>query len=197
MNTISIDEYKICIKNLEKVRNYFGIQMKEIDKHAGLSTNAYSRIVNNKQILKLNELISISNKIYGLKALELLKPNMLFPKLDTLPIEIAKISKARKNQNPRSQTKREIIQYCIIILARYFKPGDEFTNSQIKDYLNDDLQLYFKGKSIEWKKSIISPYIENTKKKQKAKTKSEIVYKLKAALPDEIVNNANKAINNI
>lgn len=191
------NEYDICLQNLEKARIYFGIQMQEIDRFAELGINAYSRIISRKQKIKLNELITICNKIYGGKAIEFLNPYMSVPNLSSLPIQIAEIVEVRKNKKPREQKKREIIQYCIIILAKHFNPGDEFTNTQIKEYLNKNLQLHFNRKSIEWKKSIISSYIIETKKRKKAKTKSEIVYKLKKAIPTEIVNNAKKAIKEI
>lgn len=191
------NEYDICLQNLEKARIYFRIQMQEIDRYAELGINAYSRIISCKQKIKLNELITICNKIYGENAIEFLNPHMSLRNLTSLPAQIVEIVEVRKNIKPREQNKREIIQYCIIILDKHFKPGDEFTNTQIKEYLNKHLQSHFKGKSIEWKKSILSSYIIDTKKRKKAKTKSEIIYKLKKALPVEIVNNAKEAIHEL
>lgn len=189
-----VEEYDICLENLEKLRLSFNIEMQEIDEYAHLGTNAYSRIISRKQPLKLEELISISNNIYNLKAVQILVPNTKAPPMSKLPKVILEIVKLRKGQEPRRQKKREIIQYCILIINKYFNVGEEFTNSQIKSYLGGELEATFKGKSIEWNKSILSPFIYDTGKTRKAKTKAEKVYQLKTAIPLEMAYKAKEAV---
>lgn len=188
------DEYEIAIKNLEKLRLSLNIEMQEIDEQAKLGTNTYSRIVAGKQPIKLNELIAIGRAIYSLKAVQILNPNVKIPSINRLPIEIKKIAKERQGKDPRIQEKRDIIYYCILILNKHFKAGDDFTNSQIKGYLNDDLKFVFKGKSIEWNKSIIAKYIFDTETTRPAKTKPENVYKLLKKLPVKMVNEAKEIV---
>jgi len=189
-----IQEYDICLENLEKFRLSLNIEMQEIDGYANLGTNAYSRIISRKQSIKLEELISISNNIYNLKAVQILVPNAKAPLLSKLPKVISEIVKQRKGQEPRRQKKREIIQYCVLIINKHFNVGEVFTNSQIKSYLGGELEATFKGKSIEWNKSILSPFIHDTGKTRKAKTKAEKVYQLKKALPLEMVYKAKEIV---
>lgn len=184
------DEYNIVLENLERFRTSLNIEMQEIDEYSKLGTNAYSRIIAKKQSIKLDELISIGKNIYNLKAVQILRPNIKTPPLTKLPEIIRKIVTPRKGNTPRTQEKREIILYCILILSKQFKVNDEFTNSQIKGYLKGELEIAFKGKSIEWNKSILAPFIDDTKKTKKVKTKPEKVYKLIKKIPSSMVEKA-------
>ncbi|SEM66285.1 hypothetical protein SAMN05216436_106143 [bacterium A37T11] len=68
--------------------------------------------------------------------------------------------------------------------------GDTFTNSSVKSYFSEELKQYFKGKSIEWNKSVLEPYILDTEETQKGKTKPEKVYKLEKKIPAGFVKKA-------
>jgi len=188
------DEYEILLQNLEQLRSTFNIEMQEIDIAAELGKNTYSRLISKKQSKRIDELISISNKVYNLPSSLLLSPNLQIPSIDHLPNAIKSISVLRLGKSIRRQKKRDIIQYCILILNTYFIVGDNFTNSQIKSYLKGDLEAAFKSKSIEWHKSIISPFIEDTGHTQKAKTKSEKIYRLIHEIPTEMVSKATNVI---
>lgn len=188
------NEYDLVLNNLESLRLSLNIEMQEIDEHADLGTNTYSRIASKKQPIRLDELISIGKNIYNLKGVEILSSNLKTPPLSRLPQSIQVIVKQRKGKVPRKQEKRDIIQYCTLVLDNYFKVGDEFTNSQIKGYLTGELETAFKGKSIEWSKSILSDFIEGTGKTRKAKTKAEKVYRLAKAIPTEMVEKATEAV---
>jgi len=196
MHKTNFNEYDLALNNLENLRLALNLEMQEIDEYAELGTNAYSRIIHKKQVLRLDELITIGKKIYNLKAVQLLSQVIKAPNIQSLPIEVARIAKERKGKSPRTQEKRDIIQYCILILDKYFTLGDTFANSQIKGYLKGELETVFKGKSIEWSKSILSPFVEDTKETKKAKTKAEKVYRLKKTIPKEMVEKASELVGN-
>lgn len=192
----NFNEYNLVLSNLEKLRVSLNIEMQEIDKYAELGTNAYSRFINKKQSIKVDELISISNKIYNLEVVQILNPSLAIPEITDLPPIILDLIKERIGKLPRTQQKRDIIQYCILILNQHFNVGDDFTNSQIKRYLINDLELFFKNKSIEWSKSVLSPFIEYTGQTRKAKTRAEKVYKLIKAIPIDMIKTAKESIEN-
>lgn len=52
----------------------------------------------------------------------------------------------------------------------------------------------YKGKSIEWNKSILSSFAEETGETKKAKTKAEKIYKLIKDLPREMVDKAKETV---
>jgi len=188
------DEYSIVLQNLEKLRLFFNIEMQEIDESVELGKNTYSRIISGKQSIKLNELISIGRKIYNLKAIQILNPNLKIPSIQSLPKIVRDIVKERKGKVPRTQEKRDIIQYCIVILNKHLKVGEHFTNSQVKQHFKGELETVFKSKSIEWNKSILSPFVEDTGTTQKVKTKPEKVYKLAKKIPKEMVRKAKDVV---
>lgn len=192
----NFNEYNLILSNLEKLRVSLNIEMQEIDRYAELGTNAYSRFINKKQSIKVEELISISNKIYNLEVVQILNPSLAIPEITDLPPIIVDLIKERIGKLPRTQQKRDIIQYCILILNQHFNVGDDFTNSQIKRYLTNDLELLFKNKSIEWSKSVLSPFIEYTDQTRKAKTRAEKVYKLIKAIPIDMITDAKEAVEN-
>jgi len=188
------DEYSIVLQNLEKLRLFFNIEMQEIDESVELGKNTYSRIISGKQSIKLNELISIGRKIYNLKAIQILNPNLKIPSIQSLPKIVRDIVKERKGKVPRTQEKRDITHYCIVILNKYLKVGDHFTNSQVKQHFKGELETAFKRKSIEWNKSILSPFVEDTGKTQKVKTKPEKVYRLIKKIPSDMVKKAKDTV---
>lgn len=190
----SDNEYSIVLQNLEKLRLSFNIEMQEIDEYAELGKNTYSRIIARKQPIKLDELISIGRTIYNLMAIQILNPSLKVPSLESLPRAVRDIAKKRKGQVPRMQEKRDIIQYCIIVLDKHLKVGEHFTNSQVKQHFKGRLETAFKGKSIEWNKSILAPFVEDTGATQKVKTKPEKVYKLAEKIPEEMVNKAKDSV---
>lgn len=187
-------EYDLIISNLEKLRLSLNIEMQEIDEHANLGTNTYSRIISRKQPIRLDELISISNNIYNLKVIQILRSNLKAPSSNRLPDAIKTIVIARKGKVPRTQEKRDIIQFCILVLDKHYKLEDNFTNSEIKGYFNEELELAFKNKSIEWNKSILSSFVEETGETKKAKTKAEKIYKLIKDIPREMVDKAKETV---
>lgn len=194
MNSPEFSEYDLAITNLENIRLSLNIEMQEIDEHAELGTNTYSRIINRKQPLRLDELISIAKKVYNLKAVQILSSTLKTPSIQSLPIEIKKIAKEREGKTARTQEKRDIIQYCILILSKHIKVGNDFTNSKIKGYFDNELKVAFKIKSIEWSKSILSSFIEDTGETRKAKTKAEKVYKLIKKIPEDMVDKAKDTV---
>ncbi|TJZ50061.1 hypothetical protein FAZ15_21840 [Sphingobacterium olei] len=194
MNKTELNEYDLVISNLEDMRLFLNIEMQEIDEYAELGTNTYSRIVSKKQPIRLDELISIGKHIYNIKTVQILSPNLKMPQSTKLPQEIKNIVTRRKGKTPRTQVKRDIIQFCILILNRHFKIDDNFTNSLIKSYFNAELDLAFKGKSIQWNRSILSPFVEDTNTTQSGKTKSEKVYKLIKKLPSDMVKKAKETV---
>lgn len=183
-----MDEYKVAIDNLEALRMYAGLHMNEIDKFLGFSKGKYARIIAG-QSLELKDIIAISG-LYDLLAIDILKPNLKMPSLRRLPERIRSIAQERTGKTPRNQEKRDGIYYCALILNRYFKVGEDFTNSQIKGYLNNELKKAFKGKSIEWEKSIISECILDTETTRPGKTKPENVYRFVKEIPADIVEKA-------
>jgi hypothetical protein len=190
MNKEEFNEYDLVISNLESLRLSLNIEMQEIDEYAELGTNTYSRIISRKQPIRLDELISIANNIYNLKGSQILSSNLKTPTSTRLPSAIKTIVIGRKGKAPRTQEKRDIIQYCILILDKYFKVRKDFINSNIKGYFSDELKIAFKNKSIEWNKSILSPFIEDTGETRKAKTKAEKVYRLTKTITKDIVDKA-------
>lgn len=190
MTKEEFNEYDLVLSNLESLRLSLNIEMQEIDEYAELGTNTYSRIISKKQPIRLDELISIGNNIYGLNGAQIFSSDINIPPLTSLPQAIKTIVKLRKGKAPRVQEKRDIIQYCIVILDKYFKVGDDFTNSQIKGYFKGELETAFKGKSIEWSKSILSAFIADTGETKPGKTKPEIVYRLVKKIPSEMLKKA-------
>lgn len=194
MTIKEFDEYDLVIKNLENLRLSFNIEMQEIDEYAELGTNTYSRIISRKQPIRLDELISIGKNIYGLKGTQIFSSTLKTPPLANLPQAIRTIVKLRKGKAPRVQEKRDIIQYCVVILDKHFKVGDDFTNSQVKAHFKEELEIAFKRKSIEWSKSILSPFIEDTGETKPGKTKPEKVHKLVKRIPSGMVKTAKDVV---
>ncbi len=79
-------------------------------------------------------------------------------------------------------------------MDKHYKIEDNFTNSEIKGYFNEELVLAFKNKSIEWNKSILSSFVEETGDTKKAKTKAEKIYKLIKDIPREMVDKAKETV---
>ncbi len=183
-----MDEYKIAIHNLEALRNYFGFHKNEIDSLLNFSEGKYARIIK-EQSLELKDLISVSS-LYNLKTVNILNPNLKMPSLKSLPEHVLSIAKDRMGKPVRTQEKRDLTPHLIIILSKYFKVNDSFTNSKIKTYLPSDIQ----NKSIEWRKTKIKDYVVATDKKEKVKTKPEIVYKLVKAIPANVVEEATRVV---
>lgn len=188
-----MDYYKIVLSNLEKLRISNGLEYSEIDKFANLKDGKYKEVIDGKAILDTKELIAVS-KLYFPDPSKVFNPKMRSPSFNDLPDYIQIIAKERKGKAARTQEKRDIIQYCILILNKHVKVGKDFTNSNIKGYFNDELKIVFKGKSIEWSKSVLSPFIEDTGETRKAKTKAEKVYKLIQEIPKDMVTKATTAI---
>src|SRR5690606_37122570 len=134
------DEYSIVLQNLEKLRLFFNIEMQEIDESVELGKNTYSRIISGKQSIKLNELISIGRKIYNLKAIQILNPNMKNPSIQSLPKIVRDSVNERKGKVPSTQEKRDITHYCIVILNKYRKVRDHFTSSQVNRHFQGELE---------------------------------------------------------
>ncbi|MFD2554758.1 hypothetical protein [Sphingobacterium tabacisoli] len=188
-----MDYYKIVLSNLEKLRIGNGLEYSEIDKFANLKDGKYEEVIDGKAILDTKELIAVS-KLYFPNPSKVFNPKMRSPSFNDLPDYIQIIAKERKGKTTRTQEKRDIIQYSILILNKHVKVGKDFTNSIIKGYLNNELKTVFKGKSIEWSKSVLSPFIEDTGETRKAKTKEEKVYKLIKTIPKDMVAKATATI---
>lgn len=188
-----MDEYQIIIQNLERLRTNYGLKYEEVDEFGNLKRETYQNVIEEKTVLNVKELISIT-KIYMPDVPKIFNPKIRMPSFKDLPSNIQEIASERLGKTEKVIEKRDYIQYCILILNRHFKVGSEFTNSIIKGYLSDDLKKVFKGKSIEWDKSIISGYILDTETTQPGKTKPEKVYKLIKAIPKDMVDKAKETV---
>lgn len=182
-------DYKIIIQNLEKLRTNYGLEYSEVDEFANLKPGTYQNAIEEKAILNVKELISIV-KIYMANVPKIFSPKMRMPSFKTLSSKIKKIASERLGKTEKVIEKKDYIQYCVLLLNRHFKVGNDFTNSQIKGYFKGELETAFKGKSIEWSKSILSPFIADTGETKPGKTKPEKVYKLVKRIPAELVKKA-------
>lgn len=190
----SEEEYKLVIENLERLRYFIKLDMQEMDEYANLGQNTYSRIIAGKQQPRLDELITIGKLIYNLKAIDLFKPNLQAPALNHLPEPIRRLTKARAGKLLRVQKKRDIIYYCIALLTSEFNVGDEFTNSEITRLIKANFKDIHNSKSIEWNKSILAPFIEDTGKTRPGRTRPHKVFRLNKKIPQELVKKAAEAI---
>jgi hypothetical protein len=188
-----MDEYKIVLQNLERLRTNYGLEYDEVDKFGNLKADTYKKIIIGKIILNLIELISIA-KIYIPEPSKVFNPKMRMPAFKDLSPVIQEIASERLGKMEKVIEKKDLIYYCILIFNRHFKVGTDFTNSQIKGYLNEELKEVFKYKSIEWNKSIISECIFDTKTTQPGKTKPENIYKLIKNIPADMVKKAREKV---
>lgn len=182
-------EYKIILQNLERLRKNYGLEYSDVDKLGGLKEGKYKKVIPEKEVLNVKELISVA-KIFIADPSKVFNPKMRMPAFKDLPSSVQEIASERLGKVGKVIEKKDFIQYCILILDKYFKVGDDFTNSQIKGYLEGDLAIAFKGKSIEWNKSILSPFIEDTGETRKAKTKAEKVYRFIKVIPPDMIKRA-------
>jgi len=186
-------DYKTIITNLEKLRTNYGVEISEIDDFAKLKSDTYKKILAGKKILNVVELIAILN-IFEIDPSKIFNPNMRMPIFNQLPDLIKDIASERLGKKAKIIEKKDLIKYCILIIAKNIKVNDEFTNSQIKAHFDTDLAKKFKGKSIEWNKSSLSPYVEDTGETLPGKTKPEKVYKLVKKIPEEMVSIAMEVV---
>jgi len=188
-----MDEYQTIIANLERLRTNYGLELDEVDSLGKLKKGTYKNVVEGKAILNLIDLISIV-KIYLPDPSKVFNPKMRMPAFKDIPNVIKGIAAERLGKAEKQIEKKDRIYYCVLILDKYFNIGDEFTNSQINGYFKEELEKTFKGKSIEWSKSILSPFIEDTEKTQPGKTKPEKVYRLIQAIPRKMVGKAKEIV---
>lgn len=186
-------DYKIIIQNLEKLRTNYGLEYSEVDEFGNLKPGTYQNAIEDKAILNVKELISIV-KIYMANVPNIFSPKMRMPSFKTLSSKIKKIASERLGKTEKVIEKKDYIQYCVLLLNRHFKVGNDFTNSQIKGYFKGELETAFKGKSIEWSKSILFPFIADTGETKPGKTKPEKVYKLVKRIPSELVKRAKEMV---
>lgn len=185
--------YETVIKNIERLRKNYGLKYSEIDKLGNLKKGTYLKVIEHQEILDIKDLIAIA-EIYSLKAEKVFNPKMRMPPFLSLPVSIQEIATERLGKTAKRINKRDLVQYCILILNEYYKPGDEFTNSDIKSHLKGELETIFKDKSIEWHKSILSLYVNDTGNRKSGKTKPEKIYKLVKKVPAEMVNKAKETV---
>lgn len=186
-------EYQIIILNLERLRKNYGLEQGEVDKFGGLKNGTYKNVVNGKVILNVKDLISIA-KIYISDPSKVFNPKMRMPGFKDLPVSIKEIASERLGKSEKVIEKKDLIYYCIIILDNYFEIGNEFTNAEIKGYFTGEFETAFKGKSIEWGKSVLSSFIEDTGKTQPGKTKPVKVYQLIKKIPSQMVKKAKETV---
>src|SRR5690606_23315757 len=165
-----MSEYKIIIDNLERLRINYGLEYEEVDSFANLKIGTYKSVITGKIVLSTKDLISIA-KIYTVGTPKLFNPKMRMPIFKKLPEAIKKIASERLGKTAKVIDKKDLIDYCILIFNKHYKINDDFTNSQIKGHFKGELDVAFKGKSIEWGKSIMSPFIEDTGQTRSGKTK--------------------------
>lgn len=188
-----MSEYKVIIDNLERLRINYGLEYEEIDSFAKLKSGTYKSVITNKIILSTKDLISIA-KIYTVDSSKLFNPKMRMPIFKNLPEEIKKIASERLGKTEKIIDKKDLIDYCILIFNKHYKINEDFTNSQIKGHFKGELEVAFKGKSIEWGKSILSSFIEDTGQTRSVKTKPEKVYKLIKNIPKDMVDKARETV---
>jgi len=184
-----MNEYQTIVQNLERLRTNYGLQYEEVDKFAGLKSGTYKAVIDGIVALTVKDLISIA-KIYITDPSKIFKPKMRMPAFKDLSSKIREIASERLGKKEKVIEKRDLIHYCILIFNRYFKVDTDFTNSEIKSYLNNHLKKAFKGKSIEWEKSIISGCILDTETTRPGKTKPENIYRLVKEIPADMVERA-------
>lgn len=188
-----MNEYRIIIDNLERLRINYGLEYEEVDSFANLKIGTYKSVITGKIVLSTKDLISIA-RIYTVGTPKLFNPKMKMPIFKNLPEAIKKIASERLGKTAKVIDKKDLIYYCILIFNKHYKINDDFTNSQIKGHFKGELDVAFKGKSIEWGKSILSPFIEDTGQTRSGKTKPEKVYKLIKKIPAEMVDKAKDTV---
>lgn len=137
-------EYEYVIQNLEKLRINYGLKPAEVDSRAKLKKGTYQGAIDGNTDLTVKDLIAIA-KIYMPDPSKVFKHKMRMPAFKDLPEDIRKIASERLGKTDKVIEKKDLIHYCILIFDKHFKLNDDFTNSEIKSYLNDDLKEAFKG----------------------------------------------------
>lgn len=185
--------YETVINNLEKLKNNYGLDYNDVDRLSKLKDGTYNDVVNGNKTIDLIELISIT-KIYLDDISKVFNPKMRMPSFKNLPQAVQEIASERLGKTEKLIEKKDLIYYCVLIFQKHFKIGSNFTNSEIKSHLSKELQKAFKGKSIEWDKSILSKYIIFTETTQQGKTKPEKIYKLLEEIPVDLVKKAEQKV---
>ena len=185
--------YETVINNLEKLKNNYGLDYNDVDRLSKLKDGTYNDVVNGNKTIDLIELISIT-KIYLDDISKVFNPKMRMPSFKNLPQAVQEIASERLGKTEKLIEKKDLIYYCVLIFQKHFKIGSNFTNSEIKSHLSKELQKSFKGKSIEWDKSILSKYIIFTETTQQGKTKPEKIYKLLEEIPVDLVKKAEQKV---
>jgi len=188
-----MSEQEILLKNLERLRVNFGLNLTIINNLLKWGTHKYSRIHSGKQDPTLTDLIAMAS-LYNLLVSQLLSSELKIPNLNSISAELRTAASERIGKPDKQYVKRDLISHLIIILNTHFKINDTFTNLQIKCHLTWELQNHYKTKSIEWNKSILKEYVVPTKSTQKAATKSQIVYQLIRPITTKMVEHALKTI---
>jgi len=186
-------EYEYVIQNLEKLRTNYGLKPAEVDSRAKLKKGTYQGAIDGSTDLTVKDLIAIV-KIYVPDPSKVFKQKMRMPAFKDLPEDIRKIASERLGKTDKVIEKKDLIHYCILIFDKHFKLNDDFTNSEIKSYLNDDLKKAFEGKSIEWEKSIIAEYVLDTETTRPGKTKPGNIYRLIKEIPADMVEKASERV---
>jgi len=185
--------YETVINNLEKLKDNYGLDYNDVDRLSKLKGGTYRDVVNGSKTIDLKELISIT-KVYLDDISKVFNPKMRMPSFKNLPQAVQGIASERLGKTEKLIEKKDLIYYCVLIFQKHFNTGSNFTNSEVKSHLSNELQKAFKGKSIEWDKSILSKYIIFTQKSQKGKTKPEKIYKLLEEIPDDLVQKAEEKV---
>lgn len=185
--------YETVINNLEKLKDNYGLDYNDVDRLSKLKGGTYRDVVNGSKTIDLKELISIT-KVYLDDISKIFNPKMRMPSFKNLPQAVQGIASERLGKTEKLIEKKDLIYYCVLIFQKHFKTGSNFTNSEVKSHLSNELQKAFKGKSIEWDKSILSKYIIFTQTSQKGKTKPEKIYKLLQEIPDDLVQKAEEKV---
>jgi len=188
-----MNEYKIIIDNLERLRINYGLEDEEVDSFANLKSGTYQSVITGKMVLSTKDLISIA-QIYTVGTSKLFNPKMRMPIFKNVPEAIKKIASDRLGKTAKVIDKKDLINYCILIFNKHYKINEDFTNSQIKGHFKGELEVAFKGKSIEWGKSILSSFIEDTGQTRSGKTKPEKVYKLIKKIPADMIRKATETV---
>lgn len=188
-----MSEYNVVLQNLEKLRINYGLKPAEVDSRAKLKKGTYQGAIDGNTDLTVKDLIAIA-KIYMPDPSKVFKHKMRLPAFKDLPEDIRKIAFERLGKTDKVIEKKDLIHYCILIFDKHFKLNSDFTNSEIKSYLNDDLKEAFKGKSIEWDKSSIAECILDTETTRSSKTKPENIYRLIKKIPTDMVKRASEKV---
>jgi len=175
--------------NLEKLRKHFRLNKTIIGNFLKWSTLKYARIHNRKQKPILDDIIEIAN-MYGLRATDLMNPDMPVPKLYMLQSGLQKIAVSREGKPDKGYVRSDLISHVTIILSEHIPVQGTFTNNQIREHLPKHLKKY----PIEWKKTRLKFHVVPAIPEGQILRGSTQTYKLIQEISEEILKKAKDSI---